>query len=210
MLRVVGRRTAPISSADLREEAAGYARTLIDLGTGDGRFVTETARQRPEVFVVGIDANAAGMAEASRRAARPATKGGVPNARFVVASAEGVASELPTFADELHVHFPWGSLLRGLAMPEPDAIRALAELARPGASVVLLLSVTDTDRAVGLAPLDDDRVTALSAAYAQLGLYTLAVRRATDDDLAAARSSWAKRLAAGARRGVWLIRLTRR
>jgi len=44
-----------------------------------------TAAQRPETLVIGIDANAAAMADASRRAARRAQ---LPNALFVVAAAE--------------------------------------------------------------------------------------------------------------------------
>jgi 16S rRNA (adenine(1408)-N(1))-methyltransferase len=58
---------------------------VIDLGTGDGRRVLRAARARPEILHVGIDANAAGMAEASRRAAR---RGALPNALFAVAAAE--------------------------------------------------------------------------------------------------------------------------
>jgi 16S rRNA (adenine(1408)-N(1))-methyltransferase len=57
----------------------------IDLGTGDGRHVLAVAAARPETLVIGLDANAAGMAEASRRAAR---KGALPNALFAVAAAE--------------------------------------------------------------------------------------------------------------------------
>ena len=57
----------------------------LDLGTGDGRHVLAAAARRPETLIVGIDANAAGMAEASRRAAR---RGALPNALFAVAAAE--------------------------------------------------------------------------------------------------------------------------
>jgi 16S rRNA (adenine(1408)-N(1))-methyltransferase len=57
----------------------------IDLGTGDGRHVLAAAAARPETLVVGVDANAAGMVEASRRAAR---RGALPNALFAVAAAE--------------------------------------------------------------------------------------------------------------------------
>jgi 16S rRNA (adenine(1408)-N(1))-methyltransferase len=39
----------------------------------------------PETLVIGVDANAAAMTEASRRAAR---RGAMPNARFAVAAAE--------------------------------------------------------------------------------------------------------------------------
>ena len=57
----------------------------VDLGTGDGRRVLRAASARPDTLVIGVDANAAGMAEASRRAAR---RGALPNALFVVAAAE--------------------------------------------------------------------------------------------------------------------------
>ncbi len=75
------------------------------------------ARAEPAAFVIGIDASAAAMAEASRRAARPAARGGVANALFVVAAAERPPIELLGIADEVTINFPWGSLLRGaLAM----------------------------------------------------------------------------------------------
>jgi 16S rRNA (adenine(1408)-N(1))-methyltransferase len=60
--------------------AAGYRRVLVDLGTGDGRHVLARARKAPEALVIGVDANAAGMVDASRKQ--------VPNALFVVAAAE--------------------------------------------------------------------------------------------------------------------------
>ena len=61
--------------------AAGYRRIAIDLGTGDGRFVLAAAAAQPDTLVIGLDANAAGMREASRRAK-------LPNALFAVAAAE--------------------------------------------------------------------------------------------------------------------------
>lgn len=57
----------------------------VDLGTGDGRHVLAAAAERPDALVIGVDANAAAMAEASRRAER---RGALPNALFAVAAAE--------------------------------------------------------------------------------------------------------------------------
>jgi 16S rRNA (adenine(1408)-N(1))-methyltransferase len=57
----------------------------LDLGTGDGRRVLARASERPDTLVIGVDANAAVMAEASRRAAR---RSAFPNALFAVAAAE--------------------------------------------------------------------------------------------------------------------------
>jgi 16S rRNA (adenine(1408)-N(1))-methyltransferase len=47
--------------------------------------VLAAAAARPDTLVIGVDANAAGMNEASRRAAR---RGALPNALFAVAAAE--------------------------------------------------------------------------------------------------------------------------
>jgi tRNA G46 methylase TrmB len=47
--------------------------------------VLATAAVRPDTLVIGVDANEAGMAAASRRAAR---RGALPNALFAVAAAE--------------------------------------------------------------------------------------------------------------------------
>lgn len=57
----------------------------VDLGTGDGRSVLAAAAAQPDVLVVGVDASAAAMADASRRAAR---RSALPNALFAVMAAE--------------------------------------------------------------------------------------------------------------------------
>jgi len=57
----------------------------IDLGTGDGRHVLAAAAARPDTLAIGLDANASGMIESSRRASR---RGALPNALFAVAAAE--------------------------------------------------------------------------------------------------------------------------
>ena len=55
------------------------------MGTGDGRYVLRAAAKQPDTLVIGLDANAAAMAAASRRAAR---RGALPNSVFVMAAAE--------------------------------------------------------------------------------------------------------------------------
>jgi tRNA G46 methylase TrmB len=57
----------------------------IDLGTGDGRYVLRAAAEHLDTLVIGLDANAAAMAEASRRAER---RHALPNALFLVGAAE--------------------------------------------------------------------------------------------------------------------------
>ena len=168
-----------------------------------------TATSCPDTLVIGIDANADGMAEASRRAARSAKKGGLPNALFVVAAAEALPAELDGSADAITVHFPWGSLLCGLLAADPAILAGLARVARPGADVALLLSVTPRDNIPGIETLDERALCSLAGRYATHGLTLLEARPAGPAELARSHSTWAKRLGAGSARTVWSMRLCR-
>jgi 16S rRNA (adenine(1408)-N(1))-methyltransferase len=168
--------------------------------------VLAAAAAQPDRLVVGVDANAAGMATASRRAAATPRRGGRPNALFVVAAAEALPRELDGVADLVTVHFPWGSLLRGLLAADPAIMAELTRLLRPGATLSMLLSSTARDRGVGVEPLQEPTLRALAGSYAAWGLAVTAARPATAADVAAAHSTWGKRLAAGVQRPAWLLR----
>jgi 16S rRNA (adenine(1408)-N(1))-methyltransferase len=167
--------------------------------------VLAAAAARPDRLVVGVDANAAAMAVASRRAAAAPRRGGLPNPQFVVAAAEALPRELDGVAGLVTVHFPWGSLLRGLLGADPVIMTGLTRVMRPGATLSLLLSTTDCDRGAGVAPLQEPAMRALAAVYADWGLEVTQARPATAADIAAAHSTWGKRLGAGGRRPAWLL-----
>jgi 16S rRNA (adenine(1408)-N(1))-methyltransferase len=68
--------------------------------------VLAAAAAQPDRLVIGVDANAAGMAEAARRAAAKPSRGGLPNALFVVAAVEALPPELTGLAYLVTCHFP--------------------------------------------------------------------------------------------------------
>lgn len=152
------------------------------------------------------------MVEAATRAARKPARGGAPNARFIVAAAEALPPELATTADLVTVQFPWGSLLRGIVRGEAAIVGPLTGLLKPvaEAELRLLISVEARDRASGLAALDGDGADRIVRSFGEAGLDPIDVRQATADDLAAARSSWARRLAIArggtGRRTAWYLR----
>jgi tRNA G46 methylase TrmB len=103
-----------------------HARTILDLGTGDGGAVIKVARACPEVLAIGVDTSAAGLVETSRRAARLAHKGGLPNAVFLVGDAVEALCALQGRVDEVRITLPWGSLLRAILEGERDFTLAVA------------------------------------------------------------------------------------
>lgn len=142
------------------------------------------AQAQPRDLVIGLDAVAAAMAEASRHA--PA------NAVFVVGAAEWLPGPLRGRADLVTVALPWGSLLRAVTEPVEPALRAIVACLKPSGKLELLLADLDPD--------------VLVADYAAAGFQLLECRPATADDVARLSSSWAKRLGIPSRRSASLFR----
>ena len=173
---------------------------IVDLGTGDGRAVLARAAADPAALLVGIDAAAASMADASRRADRR----GPANAMFLAAGVEGLAtSPLAGHADLVMVLFPWGSLLRGILGLDRAALCGAAAVARPGAAVEVLVSVMPADGVAGIDCLDETARERIAQAWAAAGLTLTDMRPATPGEMHAAASTWARRL--GPDRPVWRL-----
>ncbi|HVM31181.1 MAG TPA: hypothetical protein VM305_10505 [Candidatus Limnocylindrales bacterium] len=182
---------------------------MVDVGTGDGKGVVRRARREPRTLVIGLDAAARALAATSRRAAAPARRGGLPNALFLAAAAETLPGPLAGRADEVTVVLPWGSLLRGLALPEPAQVTAVAGLLRTGARLELMLSIDGVDSSAGLPLTTAQSMGDLAARYANIGLGCRELRPASDDDVERLGSSWARRLGIPRRRPAWLLTFER-
>jgi 16S rRNA (adenine(1408)-N(1))-methyltransferase len=176
---------------------------IVDLGTGDGRAVLDRALGEPRALVIGIDASAAAMVDASRRAARR----GPRNALFFAAGAEALpSSPLVGCADVVTVTFPWGSLLRGIVGLDPTALAGVAAPLRVGGHLVVLASIVPSDGVPGLDRLDGSAAPTICAAWRQAGLELTSLRAATPSEIAASVSSWARRLrSGGSPRPVWVL-----
>jgi len=113
---------------------------------------------------------------------------------------------LESLADEVTIHFPWGSLLRGALAEDERVFAAIAHLPRPGGALTLLLSLIERD---GRAPLSDRDIARVARAYQGRGLTLAESRAVLRADVDAARSSWGKRLDVGGARPGRLLRFTR-
>ena len=181
---------------------------IVDLGTGDGRAALAAAEANPKTLVLAIDPDAASMADSSRRAARSAKRGGRSNVLFVVAAAESPPDEVRGIADEVRILFPWGSLLRGVLGRESSVAAGVAAIAKPGASLTVLLSVTPRDRIEDLRELDGSAIADLSARFECSGLDLRGARPVSAAEVRATRSTWGRRLLAGGKgRPIWRLDL---
>lgn len=203
----------PLSAETFSRLRVNRERVAVDVGTGDGAFVVRLARAEPGSLCVGVDALAEAMEPAAFRVSRKPQRGGVENARFVVAAAEDLPGVLAGVADRIYVNYPWGSLLRAIMEPDPGVVAGIAAIGRMGAEVTVLLNQSVIEDAgycsrLGLPSLDHVHGDAWAAGCEAAGLRILE-RHTTEPLDVPHHTGWGRRLTRGARRKTLLIRGTR-
>jgi 16S rRNA (adenine(1408)-N(1))-methyltransferase len=148
---------------------------IVDVGTGDGRYVYRSAGANPDKFYIGIDVQRKALEKVSEKIHRKPRKGGLPNILFVQAAVEELPQELDHVADEIHIHFPWASLLRAVAMGDQGVLAGLRRIAAPGAWLEVVIGIDDARdaaeaRRLKLPPLTENYVRSeLAPRYATAG-----------------------------------------
>jgi len=185
---------------------------IVDIGTGDGRFVYQSARQHPDRFYIGIDAQRTALVKISAKIHRKPAKGGLPNVLFVQAAVEDLPSALEGVADEVHVHFPWGSLLRAVATGDELALRNLRRICAPHAWLEIVIGIDPArDRAeiqrLGLPSLAAELLeTTLIPRYRAAGFEVVEHGVLPPSEWPQLHTSWAQRVRGSAGRSlIYLI-----
>ena len=152
------------------------------------------------MFYIGIDANIRPLAKISEKIYRRPHQGGAPNVLFLQAAVEELPDELTGIADEVHIQFPWGSLLRGVATGDERVLKNLRRLCRRGARLEVLIGldprrdVTELERLglpeLSVSYLKHDLVPAYEANGFEVSDYGMLV----SSEWPKIESSWATRL----------------
>ncbi len=191
------------------EHISPYRPIVLDIGTGDGRFVLTVAREHPAKFYIGIDANTKPLEKPAMRATRKPAKGGLPNAMFVQAAVENLPEELDGIANEINVQFPWGSLLVAVAGGDAQILRSIGRIAANGCLLKIIIGIDpERDRAelerLGITEFTPESVrSSLVPKYASAGFECVEVRAVGRDEWAEIKTSWAQKLKVGKGRTVF-------
>jgi 16S rRNA (adenine(1408)-N(1))-methyltransferase len=173
---------------------------VIDIGTGDGHFVYQSARRNPKKFYIGVDANPRPLEKVSEKVHRKPAKGGLPNVLFLQSAVEDLPAELDGVADEVHVHFPWGSLLRAVAAGDQSVLRNIRRVCSSEALLEVVIGLdaerdrTEIER-LELRPLTIEHIDSVLAPHYRSAGFEICER----GTISAAKwpelhTSWAKRL----------------
>lgn len=184
---------------------------VIDIGTGDGRFVSEAAKANPNKFYIGVDANVKPLEKPSMKATRKPAKGGLPNAMFVQAAVEDLPEEFNGVADEIHVHFPWGSLLKAVTLGELSVLASLRRIAAADCILELIIGIDRKRDRSELERLEIPELTPvlihsfLIPKYIAAGFDLVEARSLSRDEWSKLETSWARKLQTGTGRTVQLL-----
>ncbi len=132
METIRGRTPLELQLDGLTERLTDYDHIVLDLGTGDGRYVRTLATAYPDWFVIGLDACRENLREHSRVR--------LPNMLFVIASAQDLPRELAGLVSHITINFPWGSLLESLLASDAKLLRGLECVSNAIASVDIRLN----------------------------------------------------------------------
>lgn len=186
-MRVVnGKNMYHMDRSEVLAWAGKYRETMIDLGAGDGRFVSRLAKQEPEFGAIGVDLVAANLQRASSAAAG--------NALFVVADALTVPEELRDVASRVTINFPWGSLMRGLLSGHPGLLAGLNMIGSNGVPLEIVVNAGALAEAGWNLEDGSERVISVLRG---VGVSIQAAEPLGPADLRRWPTTWAKRLVFG-------------
>jgi 16S rRNA (adenine(1408)-N(1))-methyltransferase len=181
-----GKTTGTLDSSDFAMRLKDYKEVLVDLGTGDGRFVQYTALANPQTMIIGVDACRENLVDVSRKV--------LPNSLFLISRAESLPSALYGLADTITINFPWGSLLEGLLLPDTPVVAGLQQLAKPDASLHLRLNESALQKAGQTLEIGGESVR---RALAKSGFNTAKLVQLDTKALRSYPTTWAHRLGYG-------------
>lgn len=189
---------------------------IVDIGTGDGVFVSELAKRYPDRLIIGIDPHQKSLEKVSRKTEKKEQRGGLKNAVFVLSDIEHLPSELDGKANQIFINFPWGSLLRGIVLGEASTFQALARISRPGTLIDIVLGYAEEierkemERMKLPSRFDCAYIDhILSPKIQAFGFGLEEVRPVIRAEIENFPSSWAKRLRFSPQRTFFFLRLKR-
>jgi 16S rRNA (adenine(1408)-N(1))-methyltransferase len=173
--------------------------------------VYHEAKKNPTKLYIGIDSNSKPLEKISTKINRKPAKGGAANVLYVQAAAENLPEELNGIVNEVHVLFPWGSLLRTIATGDPDGLANIKRICAANASIRILFAIEKNKDQSEIERLALPELTMEYLNSVLVHLYELAGFDVTQanlisfSDLKTLPTTWAKRLQQNKNRSVFLL-----
>ena len=139
---------------------------------------------------------------------RKLSKGGLSNVLFIQAAVENLPEELNETADEIHIHFPWGSLLRAVVAGDETVLQSLRRICAPECLIEIVIGIDEERDKSEIERLELPRLSlnylegVLIPKYETAGFEILEKGILSSSDWSKLETSWARKLQGGENRQV--------
>ncbi len=185
---------------------------IVDIGTGDGKFAYQLAKENPDRFVIGIDPSHPSLEKTSSKIYKKVEKGGLKNALFVIANIEDLPDELVGVANQIFVILPWSGLLEGIIAAKKNVLENTKKICQKGAVIEIVLGYRSEEGEKAEIPeLSEDLLREKTIpGFSKVGFDLLELREIKKEELNEIPSTWAKRLKLGKERKFFYLKFKAR
>jgi len=208
MYIIKGSKKEELNKEQLLKLVEEHNGTIVDLGTGDGRFVFKQAVENPNHLYIGIDPSEKQLEIYSKEA----NKKRLTNILFILGSIERLPEELNNIADYMYINLPWGSLLESIVNPTKEGITTISNILKPNGTLEIILGYHDDaepgeTKRLALPKLEDSLITEeIYPAFGGFGKLELETYKTLEkEELKEIDTTWAKKLTFGKDRPIYKI-----
>jgi hypothetical protein len=130
---------------------------------------------------------------------------------FVQAAVEDLPEELDDTADEIHIHFPWGSLLKAVATADENILTSLRRISGPDCLLEIVIGIDPERDKTEIERLDIPELTPvflhsyLFPKYRSAGFELIESRKLDASEWSRLETSWARKLQSNSDRKVTFL-----
>lgn len=180
---------------------------ILDIGTGDGRFIYKSAVLHPKNLYIGIEPSVN-----FKEYQREINRNKLTNATLINSSIENFEAK-DNFFNQIYIHLPWGVLLKYVVTVDKDFFKKITKMLKEDGEVEITfgydpkLEKSETKR-LDLKELNLKELGFLKEKYSKIpGLKLINFSLISNKDLKDKQTSWSKKLAFGGLRNFFQITL---
>jgi len=206
MIVVTGDKKNEISKETFRNVCGKYEKVILDLGTGDGRFVFKNAIKNKSTLYIGLDPAEKQIQIYSKKSNRRRLK----NVLYVIGSLENLPEELYSTVDKIFINLPWGTLLEKIVKSNETYTNELFKILKKNGEIEIIfgyvpeLEPSETER-LGLPVIENESDVLKAFSTFKKIFEVIEMKRLLKDELEKIETTWAKKLKFGKDRFIYKI-----
>ena len=211
MISIVGNNQKELEADEFRNLMKSFEKVILDIGTGDGRFVYKNALKNDKNLYIGLDPVVKQLEKYSKKAIRKKLK----NILFVQGSAENIPPELFCEINKIFINLPWGTLLEKIVKTDQYFIKDLYILLKKQGELEITfgylpeLEPSETQR-LSLPNISLDFISnTIMSNFKIYGFNINSVEEISKEYLKNIETTWSKKLTFGKNRKIYKINFSK-